>query len=281
MKFSEIKEKIENLPRLIQKLSFIDVLLSEITVMNRCIWSDDSINTEEQINTLKWSNELVHRIQNIRFELERQEDNESIQRVFENILNYGKKSNSLKENLAPCLKSSADRFERIELSWDYELNIDPKDRFIKIWDKIPFKLENSKSQLSRDTYNKLSEQEFRALEQEYMSLKSDWNNGNLLSVGISYCYSDIQLPKVYDIVFDTKNTERFWKIKTVVKYAYNFRTFFHTDLWRGHHSHCLIEVIGDIPEIFSELPQNDGGRTTHHGIGLCSEYDWQFIRKRD
>lgn len=279
MKFSKVRQKIENLPRLIQKSAFIDSLLSEITIMNRSIWSDDSIEIEEKLDGLKWSNELVHRIQGIRFELNKQEDNRAIQRVFENILSYCAESAPLKANLAPCLKSTVERFESTEISWDFELNIDPKDRVIQILDKIPFKINNLNARLPRDKYAKLDERKFRALEQEYESLKSDWVNGYLMSVGISYSYSDIQLPKVYDIVFDIENTERFWKTKTIIKYAFNFRTFFHTDLWRGHHSHCLIEVVGDEPEIFNELSENDGGRTTYNRLGLCSEYDWQFIRK--
>ena len=277
MKFSEIKERTENLPRLIEKSAFIDLLLSEITIMNRSIWSDDSIDMTEKINGLKWSNELVHRIQNIQFELKRQVDNKALERVFNNIIDYGKESITLKAHLAPCLISSYERFQRLDISWDYELNIDPKDRFLQIWDEIPFKFDNPTSILSIEKYDKINDEQFNALQQEYETLKTDWNLGNLLSVGIAYSYSDIQLPKTYDIVFDKQNPERFWEVKVVIKYAFNFRTFFHTDLWRGHHSHCLIEIIGERPEIFDELPKNDGGRTTHKGICLCNKYDWEYI----
>lgn len=60
--------------------------------------------------------------------------------------------------------------------------------------------------------------------------------------------------KFMKFIFDLHNKDRFWKQKTIVKYAYNFKDVFHADLWRGHSSHLIIEVIGKPPELFEELP---------------------------
>ena len=277
MTFSEIQNRAENLPSIIQKLLFVDLLLSEITVMNRAIW-DTPAEVEEQLDGLKWSNELVHRIQNIRFELKRQEDDEAMQRIFDQLKSYSEQSDSLKSHLAPCLQSTMFRFDQMKVSWEFETDIDPAQRYIQIWDKIPFKDEVSQLSLSRKKYERLGDDEFSALEQEFESFKRDWSSGRLMSVGIGYAYANVQLPKVYDIVFDTKNRDRFWKIKTIVRYAFNYRDLFHTDLWRGHHSHCMIEIVGDVPDIFDELEFNNEGERTHHGIGLCTEEDWRYIK---
>jgi hypothetical protein len=101
----------------------------------------------------------------------------------------------------------------------------------------------------------------------------------LLSIYIHRAYGNIPLPKTYEIIFDVMDTTRNWEVKSAVRYAFNYRDFFHTDLWRGHHSHCYVEIIGAIPPIFDELQDiliRDSKE--HRGIGLCTRYDWQFIK---
>lgn len=115
MTLSEIKNRLESLPRISEKIAFVEILLSEITIMNRGIWSDDSFSEQEQLEALKWSNELVHRIQNIHFELKQQQDNKAVERIFENINFYKDQSLVLKSYLPSCLKSAIERFESLDL----------------------------------------------------------------------------------------------------------------------------------------------------------------------
>lgn len=171
------------------------------------------------------------------------------------------------------------KLQHANTSWDYEMDIEPIQRFLIIQDKISIDFCSNLKALNKDRYNRLSDIEYRIIDAEYNSFLKEIESPNLLSVGISYSYANINLPKTYDIIFDCGNLDRFWEQKSVVKYAFNFRTLFHTDLWRGHHSHCFIEILGEIPNIFEELPNNDGGKTLHKGIGLCTKYDWQYIRK--
>jgi len=173
------------------------------------------------------------------------------------------------------------KLEKLKISWEYEQDIEPIDRFILIQNKIHFCIPTDIEYLKRKIYDKHSKTEFEKLQQEFALLLNEKDNRNLLSVGINYSYGNVVLPKTYDIIFDKRDLTKFWEQKTIVKYAFNYRHYFHTELWRGHHSHCLIEVIGDIPEIFNELTNSDEGITLHKGIGLCTKYDWQYIKENN
>lgn len=276
MTLSEIKDRLENLPRITEKIAFIEILLSEITITNRGIWSDDYFSEKAQLEGLKWSNELVHHLQNIHFELKQQQDNKSIERVFEHINFYKNQSLVLKSYLPSCLKSAMDRFDNLKFSWDYELDINVENRYLRLLNHIPFEL-TEKDAPFRERHKNKDDDEFEGIRQEFENFKRDYAAGNLHSVGISYAYANINLPKVYDIIFHVGDEVIFQKKKTILKYAFNYRHFFHTDLWRGHHSHCFLEIIGDVPEIFDKIPSHP--KESKQLIGLSTEYDWQYVQK--
>lgn len=60
-----------------EKIIFNELLLSNMTVMNRAIWDDPNTTDKTKVECLKWSNELAHRIWNILFELKLGEDDNS------------------------------------------------------------------------------------------------------------------------------------------------------------------------------------------------------------
>ena len=152
--------------------------------------------------------------------------------------------------------------------------------YLLIHDKIPFVFPENDSFLKREKYSRLTDDEFAILNHEFNSFLKEKENPNLLSLGIGYCYGDIKLPQVYDVIFDTVDRTRYWEQKTIARYAFNYRTHFHTDLWKGHSAHCFIEIIGSIPEIFDEFPENNGGLTLHKGIGLCTNEEWFYLKNR-
>ncbi|PKB43044.1 hypothetical protein AX016_1226 [Cellulophaga sp. RHA19] len=158
--------------------------------------------------------------------------------------------------------------------------VQSEERFLIIDSLYSFEFPKSVDELNRNRYPETDE-EFELIKQEFESFIRENKNPNLYSVGMYKSYADMNLPKSYEIIFDINNKERFWKQKTVVKYAYNYRDIFHANLWQGHSSHLIIEVIGKPPILFDELPMNhkneDNKRTI---IGICSEFDWEFIRKK-
>lgn len=160
-----------------------------------------------------------------------------------------------------------------------EEQISPENRFLLIDSLYTFEFPNSLTELKRERYPNKNDEEFNLIKQEFESFLRESKKNNLISVGMFKSYADIYLPKVYDIIFDVKNRNRFWKQKTVVKYAYNYRDVFHADLWQGHSSHLIIEVIGQPPILFNELQINHKGNT-NTWIGLCAESDWKIIKDK-
>jgi len=162
-----------------------------------------------------------------------------------------------------------------------EQRLQPEERLLIIDSLYSFEFPKSVDELKRNRYPQTDE-EFELIKQEFESFIRENKNPNLYSVGMYKSYADMHLPKAYGVIFDMHNKERFWKQKTIVKYAYNYTDIFHANLWQGHSSHLIIEVIGKPPILFDELPLNhkreDNKRTT---IGICSEFDWEYIRKKN
>lgn len=160
-----------------------------------------------------------------------------------------------------------------------EEEVNPENRYLFIDMFCPFNFPDSLDELKRDRYPHKNDDDFELIKQEFLSFLREIENPNLYSVGMFKSYANIPLPKTYDIIFDINNPNLFYKQKTIVKYAYNYRDIFHTDLWNGHSSHLIIEIIGKPPLLFEGLSKN--GEKSRKQIGLCSEYDWQFIKKID
>ena len=166
----------------------------------------------------------------------------------------------------------------MDVSIDFrEENILPKERFLFIDALLEFEFPKSVNELRRDRYPKRSDEEFCLIQQEFKSFIREYDNPNLISVGMFMSYANINLPKTYEIIFDINDKSRYWEQKVIVKYAYNYRDIFHADLWKGHSSHIIIEVIGKPPVLFNELNVNYKSKSKTL-IGLCSKFDWEFIK---
>ncbi|MEQ9376066.1 MAG: hypothetical protein RIG68_12855 [Imperialibacter sp.] len=97
-----------------EKILFTKLLLSGMTIMNRAIGDDNMISDKSKVETLKWSNELAHRIWNVLFELERGNDDESASRVAENIKFYQQQSGELAAHLNTTIKATIDKFNHLK-----------------------------------------------------------------------------------------------------------------------------------------------------------------------
>jgi hypothetical protein len=65
----------------------------------------------EKGDAFKWLNELAHRIWNIKFDLQRGEDNDSITRLYDNMKFYGEQSALLKMHLVPTTLGAFKNFK--------------------------------------------------------------------------------------------------------------------------------------------------------------------------
>lgn len=93
-----------------EKTIFNELLLSNMTVMNRAIWDDSETTDKAKVECFKWSNELAHRIWNLLFELKRGEDNNSENRLADNINFYRIQSDELAGHLKATLKGTIERY---------------------------------------------------------------------------------------------------------------------------------------------------------------------------
>lgn len=87
MKAAEIIETVckWNIDR---KAKLLGSYLQYTAIANRAIWSNDEYDNPKMVSCFKWSNELVHVIWNIKFELEQGTDDNSMQRVLDNMKFY-------------------------------------------------------------------------------------------------------------------------------------------------------------------------------------------------
>lgn len=159
-----------------------------------------------------------------------------------------------------------------------EDKISPEERYLIIDCLAPFKFPTSANDLKRERYTKSTDAEFEVLLRDFNLFIEESNSSNFLSVGMYKSYANIDLPKTYNIIFDINDKKRVWKEDIIVKYAYNYRDIFHTDLWYGHSSHLIIEANKKFPQIFEELssPPLQKSRTL---IGVCDQNDWSIIQK--
>ena len=108
--FQETFDKLHTLSSL-EKIQFLEELLFYFTIAGRGIWSDDQLSEFEKIEAFKWLNELTHRIWNLRFELQRGEDTDSIIRLYENMKFYSEQSKTLGGHLVPTTIIAFESFE--------------------------------------------------------------------------------------------------------------------------------------------------------------------------
>ncbi len=94
-----------------EKIRFNELFLFNITVMNRAIWDTDEMTDKAKVECLRWSNELVHRVWNILFDLKCVEDTESENRLVDNIDFYRKQSKELEGHLGATLSRTLEKFK--------------------------------------------------------------------------------------------------------------------------------------------------------------------------
>jgi hypothetical protein len=112
MKFKDLTKSLLD-KSIKEKIIFNELLLAEMTTMNRSIWSNPETSDKIKINCLNLSNELTHRIWNLLFELKQGNDKDSAQRLSDNINSYQKDSKELAMQLGATIKSTINRYNRI------------------------------------------------------------------------------------------------------------------------------------------------------------------------
>ena len=281
MTLSELLEEVRHLSTT-NKTLFVEVLLSELPIMNRAILQAPDADQAKILEALEWSNELNHRIGNIHFELRRFDDDEAIPRLFANVNEHRKRSDLLAGHLAATLQSSWQRFTRLPKSFDHGEDISLENRYLLITNQVPLPealFPTREAILAYYAGKENWRNDIPALEQDIEHLLSRITKPQVHSLLVYGAYGNLTLPKTFEVIYNIDNKEQFWEQKSVILAAINYRNCVHWDLWRGHHSHCFIEIYGEAPSLIQQLSPHDQIKKGSPRIALCSKHNWQFIRK--
>lgn len=93
-----------------QQTLFAQLLLSNLTIMNRAIWDDDKTTDKSKVDSLKWSNELAHRIWNVLFDFKGNSNKNGANRIVGNIKFYASQSQELAGHLVTISKRTINSF---------------------------------------------------------------------------------------------------------------------------------------------------------------------------
>lgn len=107
--FRQLVEAQDQRP-LPEKIRLMEALLFLFTIAGRGIWSDERLSDREIVIALKWLNEMTHQTWNLLYELRRNEDHDSMARLYAAMRQYAAESPELGGHLAACFRSAINYF---------------------------------------------------------------------------------------------------------------------------------------------------------------------------
>ena len=116
--FQEVLDELGTLAHFDQ-IKFLDDLLFYFTIAGRGIWSDEKPSDAEKVDAFKWLNELLHRIWNIRSELQNDEGHDFVTRLYENMKFHGDQSTLLRMHLVPTTLGAFNIFKERQKSHEH------------------------------------------------------------------------------------------------------------------------------------------------------------------
>ena len=109
----------------------------------------------------------------------------------------------------------------------------------------------------------------------------NWTLGeNEVIIYTGYGYCDVSIPKTYDYLIFFKALEKNCRVSATVKFAFfNGRIPMDT-IAHGHHTYCVIEFEGGLPEALKHIPNWSQIHHDYRNIGLCDKKDAELIIKK-
>jgi hypothetical protein len=104
------------------------------------------------------------------------------------------------------------------------------------------------------------------------------NVNNFVGFTISHTFNNTQLPIEFDCVFlDNFEGESFFT-KVTLRGCFNYRTKFHTMLWKGHSHHGIFEFNGGVPELVHSIKFHGQKKRWDPNLIICSKLDAYVCR---
>ncbi|WP_156027067.1 hypothetical protein [Sporocytophaga myxococcoides] len=106
----------------------------------------------------------------------------------------------------------------------------------------------------------------------------DLNPANFVGFTITHTFDDTQLPVEFDCVFlDDFKTEPFFT-KATLSGCFNYKSKFHTKLWKGHSHHAIFEFENGGPDILNSLKFYGQKKRWDPNLIFCSKTDVSICR---
>lgn len=158
-----------------------------------------------------------------------------------------------------------------------EINCPKEDRFLRLIalldeDDLPSKEWIDKFIKDKDKIDRL-------IISDFFSWKKT-NNEIIIYCGFGYC--DVEIPKIYNCLFDAESLEKPIDLQATVKFVILNGLIPTRAIEHGHRTICIISFKNGIPSELNQLPnwndlQEDNYK--YDKLGLCDKNDFELIKK--
>jgi len=127
----------------------------------------------------------------------------------------------------------------------------------------------------RDHYNRerhLFDDAMAAVTEEFLTCAASLNSVVLQTC---YCHADVVKGRVYDLVFDMDQPERFEFTRAVVQYNVIWGKVVSAGLVDGWHQAAFFDFPDGTPSLIESLPVDDF--EAHPLVGVCDSVNWPDI----
>jgi hypothetical protein len=118
--------------------------------------------------------------------------------------------------------------------------------------------------------------------QKRITRLEELNSDNFVGFTITHTFGDTQLPIEFDCMFlDNFESEPF-VTKLTLRACFNYRTKFHTMLWRGHSHHAIFEFESRVPDVVKSIKFHGQRKRWDPNLIICSKLDadicWNILK---
>jgi len=94
-----------------EKYAFLDYVIFNVTIGIRSVWSNNSIDSDEKVDAIKWLNEFTHRVLNIKSEAKNIDSNIDFNTFEKEAIFYAKQNDVTKDEISAIVKLSNEDLE--------------------------------------------------------------------------------------------------------------------------------------------------------------------------
>ncbi|WP_018341956.1 hypothetical protein [Cytophaga aurantiaca] len=129
-----------------------------------------------------------------------------------------------------------------------------------------------------DSFMSLNTVQNEFLSQKGLTHIEELNLNNFIGVVITHTFDDTQLPMDFDCMFLDDFESVPVITKATLRGCLNYRTKFHTMLWKGHSHFAIFEFDHEVPKIVHSLKHHEQRKRWDPNLIICSRSDADTCR---